>query len=47
MIYNMASDIDPHRIVWVLQETQTIFSSVQVAANSRKATELLTSKGPQ
>ena len=47
MIYNMASDIDTHRIVWVLQETQNIFSSVQVAANSRKAAECLTSKGPQ
>ena len=46
MIYNIASDVDTRKIVWVLQETQTTFTSVQVAANSRIATELLTSKRP-
>ena len=47
MIYNMASDVDTHRIVWVYQQTQTTHSSVEVAAINRKATELLTSKGSQ
>ncbi len=47
MIYNMASDIDTRKIVWVYQPTQTTHSCVSVAAINRKASESLTSKRPQ
>ncbi len=46
MIYNMASDIDTRKIVWVYQPTQTPHSCVSVAAINRKASESLTSKRP-
>ena len=47
MTYNMASDVDTRKIVWVAQQYQTTYSSVQVAAINRKASECLTSKRPQ
>ena len=47
MIYNMASDVDTRKIVWVAQQYQTTYSSVQVAAINRQASECLTSKRPQ
>ena len=46
MIYNMASDVETRRIVWVAQKYQTAYSSVQVAAINRKLSECLTSKRP-
>ena len=46
MIYNMASDVDTRRIVWVYQPAQTIHSCVEVAAVNRRASERLTSKRP-
>ena len=36
MIYNMASDVDTRKIVWVAQNYQTTYSAVQVAAINRK-----------
>jgi len=39
MIYNMASDVDTRRIVWVYQQTQTTHSSVEVATINRRASE--------
>ena len=46
MIYNIASDIDTRKIVWVCQQYQTTHNSVEVATINRKSTELLTSKCP-
>ena len=46
MTYNMASDVDTRRIVWVFQQTQTTHSCVEVAAINRRASECLTSKRP-
>jgi len=46
MIYNMASDIDTRKIVWICQQYQTRHSSVEVATINRLGTKLLTSKCP-
>lgn len=46
MIYNMASDIDTRKIVWVCQQYQTTHSSVEVATINRTYSKLLTSKCP-
>ena len=46
MIYNMASDVETRKIVWVAQKYQTAYSSVQVAAINRKLSESLTFKRP-
>jgi len=46
MIYNMASDIDSRKIVWICQQYQTRHSSVEVATINRKGIESLTSKCP-
>ena len=46
MTYNMASDVDTRRIVWVFQQTQTTHSCVEVAAINRRASKCLTSKRP-
>jgi len=39
MIYNIASDIDTKRIVWIAQEYQTQHSSVEVSTVNRKMSE--------
>jgi hypothetical protein len=47
MTYNIASDIDTRKIVWVCQEYLIPHSSVEVASINRKLSKYLTSKGPQ
>ncbi|AYR01773.1 hypothetical protein [Synechococcus phage S-B05] len=47
MTYNIASDIDTRKIVWVNQKYLIPHSSVEVATINRRLTELLTSKSPQ
>ena len=46
MIYNIASDVDTKRIVWIAQQYQTQHSSVEVSTINRKLSlsKLLTSK---
>ena len=35
MIYNIASDIKTHKIVWIDSTTQKVMTAVQVSASTR------------
>ena len=40
MIYNIASDLDTRRIVWICSSYQTVHSSVEVSAICRKMSRI-------